>query len=182
MSTLLAAIGYLALFAFFVGMIRPQLVVRWGHRSRKDVLTVYLTLFIASAVGAKLLAGSAVDTGREYLAQLQKEAVEAQRERGETVGPQATNFTTVKTSGSPSVKPIDPSNTKQQWGITNINIGSNIRLDELIEALGDFEQIDVTGHNPAIIKAYYFRDADMTVFLNTGLNAVSHWRIGRASE
>ncbi|XUD95859.1 hypothetical protein RDSD_002572 [Oleidesulfovibrio alaskensis] len=61
MVTLLSIVGHIAFFAFLIGMIRPQLVIWWGRRSRRDVLVLYLSLFIASAAGAKLFADSSHD-------------------------------------------------------------------------------------------------------------------------
>ncbi|XUD95856.1 hypothetical protein RDSD_002569 [Oleidesulfovibrio alaskensis] len=64
----------------------------------------------------------------------------------------------------------------------NITAGSQMGLDTLSQELGRFEEVKVTRYNPAIIKAYYFREADITVYLNVGQHVISHWRLGRASE
>jgi hypothetical protein len=182
MVTLLSIVGHIAFFAFLIGMIRPKLVIWWGRRSRRDVLVLYLSLFIASAAGAKLFADSSHDEGQEYLAQLQKEAAEARKERGEAVAPPASVVSAEATPSVASEKTFAPGNAKQQWGMMNITTGSQMGLDTLSQELGSFEEVKVTRYNPAIIKAYYFREADITVYLNVGQHVISHWRLGRASE
>src|SRR6218665_4667 len=103
------------------------------------------------------------DEGQEYLAQLQKEAAEARKERGEAVAPPASVVSAEATPSAASEKTFAPGNAKQQWGMMNITAGSQMGLDTLSQELGRFEEVKVTRYNPAIIKDYYFREADITV-------------------
>lgn len=75
----------------------------------------------------------------------------------------------------------------QNWVMTNIGSFTD-SWDELEwkRRFGDFEEVPVSGGtlNPKAIKAYYFPEIDMTIFvaiLRTPPE-ISHWRIGRASS
>jgi len=154
---------FISLCCIILGVIRPTLVVRWGNRSRKTAVFTYsLTALAALILMIAWIGSSEISTDQIKASAAHKEPV--------------------KTSSARAEVPIDPDNSKQVWAIKNINVGDQLGLDYLIKKLGRSESVQVTRHNPHIIKAYYFQGANITIFLNTNEHSVSHWRIGRASE
>jgi hypothetical protein len=153
----------ISLCCLILGVIRPTLVVRWGKRSRKTAFFTYSLTALASLIlMVACIGASGISTDQMNTSLAHQEPV--------------------KTSPARAEEPIDPDNPKQMWAIKNINMGNQLGLDYLVEKLGRSESVRVTRYNPHIIKAYYFQDANITIFLNTHERSVSHWRIGRASE
>lgn len=71
---------------------------------------------------------------------------------------------------------------KKMWVMENVNIGDRWNLPDVVDKLGSFEQLTVKNRNPNIIKAFYFPEADMTIFVNTLKNKIATWRTGKASS
>ena len=60
--------------------------------------------------------------------------------------------------------------------------GGKSHLPEPFRCRGEPQQLITTRWNPDIIKAYYFKSLDMTIFVNELTGEVSHWRMGRKME
>ncbi|WP_430735208.1 hypothetical protein [Halodesulfovibrio aestuarii] len=146
----------LCLIAFVVAMARPSLVVKWGNRSRKEALMVFPMLAFCMLVAA----------------------ITTFDKKDTTTNVQPA---TVATTSTPTVR--DPNNTKQTWAFEHLENNSQHNLISLGEHLGTkYKSVPITKGNPSIIKAYYFQDADVTVFLNTYYKNVAYWRVGKHSE
>ena len=76
---------------------------------------------------------------------------------------------------------VKQKNSLQLWVMENIVIGTPWDKNTFVEKLGPFRELTVTNRNPKIIKAYYFPDADMTIFVNIYKNNIVTWRKGMTS-
>jgi len=71
-------------------------------------------------------------------------------------------------------------NDKKFWWVTeNIYAGVNWNKKAITNELGQYEELKVTNKNPKIIKAFYFKDPNITIFISTALNEVLTWRDGK---
>ncbi|MCK5312475.1 MAG: hypothetical protein KAJ62_10210 [Desulfobacteraceae bacterium] len=73
-------------------------------------------------------------------------------------------------------------NNMQRWVMLNVVMGTPWDEVKFINKLGSYEEILVTNRNSKIIKAYYFSDAEMTVFVNAYKTTVTTWRKGKTSN
>ena len=67
---------------------------------------------------------------------------------------------------------------KQSWVMDNVIVGTIWNVEEFVEKLGEYQELKVTNRNAKIIKAYYFPEANMTVFVSKPKKSVLTWRIG----
>ncbi|WP_375560203.1 hypothetical protein ACE193_21220 [Bernardetia sp. OM2101] len=73
-------------------------------------------------------------------------------------------------------------NPKTQWALKLVQ-GEKWDFNKITNKLGnDYEVIQPTKLNPNIVKGYYFKDANVTLFTNTLKNTFYFSRIGRESE
>ncbi len=70
----------------------------------------------------------------------------------------------------------------QRWVMENVYGGTQWSMPTWTEKFGPSDPVDVTLLNPDIIKAHYFEQIDMTIFVNALKGEVSHWRVGRQSH
>ena len=68
---------------------------------------------------------------------------------------------------------------KQSWIMNNVFVGTPWNRDKFIKKLGEYQELIVTNRNPEIIKAYYFSEADMTIFVSKPKKSVITWREGK---
>ena len=71
---------------------------------------------------------------------------------------------------------------KQLWIINNVVVDTPWDNDKFVKELGEFIELVVTNRNPEIIKAYYFSEADMTIFVSKPKKAVVTWREGKVDS
>ena len=64
----------------------------------------------------------------------------------------------------------------------NVSDGTHWNWSSWVGRFGEPQQLTTTRWNPNIIKAYYFKSLDMTIFVNELKGEVSHWRTGRKTE
>jgi hypothetical protein len=67
----------------------------------------------------------------------------------------------------------------QRWVMENVYGGTKWNMITWTKKFGRSTPVKVSGLNPNVIKAYYFAQIDMTIFVNDLKGEVSHWRIGR---
>jgi len=70
-------------------------------------------------------------------------------------------------------------NEKQAWVMENVVMQTPWEPLKFIERLGQYEELTLINGNPKIIKVYYFKEADMTFFVNELKDNVTTWRIGK---
>ncbi|WP_372776708.1 hypothetical protein [Mangrovibacterium sp.] len=70
-------------------------------------------------------------------------------------------------------------NKKQLWIMNNVAIDTDWDTNKFVNILGEYRELKVTNRNPEIIKAYYFSQAGMTIFVNKPKKAVVTWREGK---
>lgn len=70
----------------------------------------------------------------------------------------------------------------QLWVMENVSIGTRWDRSFWVGRFGEPQQFATTRWNPDIIKAYYFKSLDMTIFVNELKLEVSVWRMGRKTE
>lgn len=70
----------------------------------------------------------------------------------------------------------------QRWVMENVYVGTRWNRSSWIGRFGEPQQLITTRWNPDIMKAYYFKSLDMTIFVNKLKGEVSHWRMGRKME
>lgn len=70
-------------------------------------------------------------------------------------------------------------NQDQRWLMENVFIDDPWPINGFIERFGLYEQLEVTGGNPRILKAYYFSKPDFTIIVNVYKQRVAIWRIGK---
>ena len=70
----------------------------------------------------------------------------------------------------------------QRWVMENVYGGTRWNRSYSVDRFGEPRQLVVTTLNPRIIRAYYFKSLDMTIFVNELKGEVSHWRMGRATQ
>ena len=70
---------------------------------------------------------------------------------------------------------------KRYWG-TDLIFGDTWSRREFIKNMGNYEKLVVANNDPNIIKVYYFRDADMTLFVSKPLNQVMRWVYGKHNQ
>lgn len=68
---------------------------------------------------------------------------------------------------------------KQLWIMNNVVVDTPWDKVKFINILGEYQELQVTNRNPEIIKAYYFSEADMTIFVSKPKKAVVTWREGK---
>ena len=88
---------------------------------------------------------------------------------------------TLEGTGEPS-KAAQQRKNDQSWVMANTDPGTPWDWDYWYQRFGPSEQLTVTRLNAKIIKAYYFKRIDMTIFVNQIKNEISFWRIGRQTE
>ena len=70
----------------------------------------------------------------------------------------------------------------QRWIMENVYGGTRWDRSYWVGRFGEHRQLTITRLNPRIIKAYYFKSLDMTIFVNELKGEVSHWKTGRATQ
>ncbi len=70
---------------------------------------------------------------------------------------------------------------KQFWVMENVWTGINWDKNLVVSEIGTYQELVVTCMNPDIIKAYYFTDADMTIFVRANKQSVLTWEKGQAT-
>lgn len=70
----------------------------------------------------------------------------------------------------------------QRWVMVNLGMGIPWRESQLVGRFGKYEEVQVQGLNPHIIKGYYFPAIDMTIFANVLKAEVAFWRVGRTNR
>jgi hypothetical protein len=65
---------------------------------------------------------------------------------------------------------------KQLWVMNNLWAGVKWDEKNVVNYLGKYEELIVSNRNSAIIKVFYFPDADMTIFISKPLNEILTWR------
>jgi len=68
---------------------------------------------------------------------------------------------------------------KQAWVMENVVMQTPWEPLKFIERLGQYEELTLINGNPKIIKVYYFKEADITFFVNELKDNVTTWRIGK---
>lgn len=84
------------------------------------------------------------------------------------------------TGESPEV--VQRRNVDQMWVMENVSMGMPWDLPFWEKRFGSFELLQFTGGNPRIIKAYYFKSIDMTIYVNIFKDRIATWRNGRDTE
>ena len=70
----------------------------------------------------------------------------------------------------------------QRWIMENVYGGTHWDRSYWVGRFGELRQFTITRLNPRIIKAYYFKSLDMTIFVNELKGEVSHSKTGRATQ
>lgn len=70
----------------------------------------------------------------------------------------------------------------QRWVMENVYTGTRWNHSYWVGRFGKPQQLPTTRWNPKIIKAYYFKSLDMTIFVNELKGEVSHYRMGQATK
>ncbi len=70
---------------------------------------------------------------------------------------------------------------RQTWVFENVAIGTTWDVNKFNNQLGNFKELKVTEYNPNVVKAYYFPDAHMTIFVSKPLKSVLMWRTGKTA-
>ena len=93
----------------------------------------------------------------------------------------ARKLITLKGSGQ-SAHAVVKRKNDQSWVMKNVGIGTRWNYSYWVKRFGSPEQLRTTRWNPKIIKAYYFKSLDMTIFVNVLKHEVAIWRLGRKTE
>ena len=88
---------------------------------------------------------------------------------------------TLRGTGESATKAQDRENS-QKWVMANVISGYAWKETEWTERFGEYDELPIERFNPEIMHAYYFPGLDMTIFVNTFKNEVSHWRVGKANQ
>lgn len=88
----------------------------------------------------------------------------------------------VTVKGKESAKSYLFKKSSQKWVMENVISGYKWKNAFWTRKFGSYEEIQVTKLNPKIIKGYYFKKIDMTIFVNILKNEVSLYREGKVSE
>jgi len=70
-------------------------------------------------------------------------------------------------------------NKKKLWIMYNVTTDTDWDKSKFVNILGEYRELKVTNRNPEIIKAYYFSQANMTIFVSKPKKAVVTWREGK---
>lgn len=70
---------------------------------------------------------------------------------------------------------------RQTWVFENVAIGTTWDVNKFKNKLGNFKELKVSEHNPKVVKAFYFPNANMTIFVSKPLKSVLMWRIGETT-
>jgi len=70
---------------------------------------------------------------------------------------------------------------KQLWIMNNVFMDTPWVEEKFVNELGGFQELEVTNRNPEFVKAYYFSEADMTIFINKLKMVVVTYRLGKVS-
>ena len=70
----------------------------------------------------------------------------------------------------------------QRWIMENVYGGTRWDRSYWVGRFGEPRQLTITRLNPRIIKAYYFKSLDMTIFVNELKGEVSHWKTDPATQ
>ncbi len=81
-----------------------------------------------------------------------------------------------------SPKVVQQRKNGQRWVMGNVFAGTRWNRSYWVGRFGAPQQLTTTRWNPSIIKAYYFKSLDMTIFVNELKGEISFWRVGRATE
>ena len=88
----------------------------------------------------------------------------------------------INLSGSgESASAVADKNERQKWVMLNIGAGDNYDLAEFEERLGSSVDFPVENRNQNV-RAYYYEQADITIFRNQASSRVLTWKIGRHSR
>jgi hypothetical protein len=83
------------------------------------------------------------------------------------------------TGSGASKDQADDQNIKQKWIMFNIYMGVPWNEEMFVSKLGNFSKLESKLKS---YDAYYFKKADMTIFVDRQKKAVSFWRMGQAIE
>ena len=92
------------------------------------------------------------------------------------------SFKLLLQNGNQTVASVKQKNEKQLWVIENVIIGTLWNKKIFVEKLGNYQELTVANKNQTIINAYYFHDADITIFVNSNKNNIVTWRMGETSS
>lgn len=67
-----------------------------------------------------------------------------------------------------------------KWVFENVIIGTSINVVQT--KIGKYEVLEVLNRNPRIIKAYYYKKIDLTIFVNILKGEVATWRLGKQNS
>ena len=90
--------------------------------------------------------------------------------------------TVALTGTAESPKAASQRENEQRWVMQNVYGGTRWNRSYWVGRFGEPRQLTITRLNPRIIKAYYFKSLDMSIFVNELKGEVSHWRMGRATQ
>lgn len=93
----------------------------------------------------------------------------------------ARKIITLKGTGE-SAKAVQQRENNQSWVMENVHAGTRWDRSYWVGRFGEPQRLTTTRWNPNVIKAYYFKSLDMTIFVNELKTEVSHWRTGRATQ
>lgn len=79
-----------------------------------------------------------------------------------------------------SVEDVKRHNEGRRWVMLNVYMGQEWDPAFWMLKFGEWKQLEVDRHNPAIIKAYYFESIDMTLIVNVLKGEIVTWRDGEA--
>ena len=90
--------------------------------------------------------------------------------------------TVTLTGTGKSPKAAQQRENDRRWVMENVDPGTRWNRSYWVSRFGQPRQVTITRWNPRIIKAYYFKSLDMTIFVNELKGELSYWRMGRATE
>jgi len=70
---------------------------------------------------------------------------------------------------------------KQQWAIEHADIGTDWNSTTYVSALGSYQELTLknTDRDPNVVKVYYFKEADMTIFVSKPRQTILMWKSGK---
>jgi hypothetical protein len=87
----------------------------------------------------------------------------------------------ILTTSNDNLKTKQESSKKQLWVMENLWAGVKWNYDDVVNNLGNPQELIVSNKNSNIVKVFYFPDADMTIFVSKPLKEILTWRSGKTN-
>lgn len=187
MQLIFLIVALAALVAGIVGLIKPSLV---KMNNRKKASFIYGISFVAALVLAVQFPINN-DNPNNHIHVASKsnnyEKIDKTLYDFDSSAASKKQSTSTNTYGENNIRRLTPSSPvvaqKQTWVMNNCPVGRRWDLSLFGQHLGLHEEIPYTGNRAKhIFKAFYFPEADMTLFYNTAKEKLATYTWGRRGQ